>query len=214
MVKESFPVNSAQVRDIEDTGKLIGYLDKGNVLKTQCAVGDDALKLVAETFYIVAGFDKVTAPIQGGGWVFDHQHSILNELWDDSLTDDIVDSCVVFVLLLTVPKVHVGECLAVEILGGEDSCTGNLGCLVAVVNLLKVLIVQGFHRCLGRKGFTHGGNGLIVHIDTIVLCPDSHRDCQGCNTNQYGYNYFHFVLWSSRKKQSSFFIFSTSAWFT
>ena len=112
MLEHVLPVDTAEVGDVEDGFQVIDDFQKGYILETEGAVGDDTLKLLAERLHILRGLQQITAPVDSGGWVFHHHLRT-----GDALGDDVVDAGVVIVLLLVVPKIEVGKRLPVEILG-------------------------------------------------------------------------------------------------
>ena len=117
MLEHVLPVDAAEVGDVEDGFQVIDDFQKGYILETEGAVGDDTLKLLAERLHILRGLQQITAPVDSGGWVFHHHLRTGDGLGDDALGDDVVDAGVVIVLLLVVPKIEVGKRLPVEILG-------------------------------------------------------------------------------------------------
>ena len=47
MLKDIFPVDTAQLGEVKDCGQLLGNLQKGDVIETERAIGDNVLKLLA-----------------------------------------------------------------------------------------------------------------------------------------------------------------------
>ena len=158
--------------DIEHSFQFFGYLQKGYIFEAEGAVCHNTLKLLAKGLYVFCGFQKIAAPVDCRRRILDHQLCAGDGLWNNSLAYYVIDTVIIVVLFLVIPKIEIGKSLSVKVLGRKYTCTGNFSRFITIINLLKVLIVKSLHCGLCRKGFRHGFHCLVIHIDTGILCLD------------------------------------------
>ena len=131
VIKNSFPVGVAKLRELQDGGQFLIDFQKGNIFERQTAVGDDALKLIAQILRLVTDLIEIRTPIEGILRTLDHHTGYRPYLRHDFRRNHAVDTSVVVVLGAARPQSQVRECLTVKVLTGKDTGGSDFCSLVA-----------------------------------------------------------------------------------
>ena len=131
VVENGFPVGVSQFRELQDCSQLLIDFQKGNIFEGQTAVGDDALKLVAQILRFVTYLIQIGTPVEGVLRTLDHHTGYRPYLWHDFRGNHAVDTAVVVVLGAACPQAQVRECLTVKVFTGKDTGSSNFCSLIA-----------------------------------------------------------------------------------
>ena len=131
VVENGFPVGVSQFRELQDCSQLLIDFQKGNIFEGQAAVGDDALKLVAQILRFVTYLIQIGTPVEGVLRTLDHHTGYRPYLRHDFRRNHAIDTAVVVVLGAARPQSQVRECLTVKVLTGKDTGGSDFCSLVA-----------------------------------------------------------------------------------
>ena len=65
VVENGLPVRITQLRELQNGSQFLIDFQKGNIFEGQAAVGDDALKLVAQILRFVTYLIQIGTPVEG-----------------------------------------------------------------------------------------------------------------------------------------------------
>ena len=170
IIEEGFPVDAAAFRQFEQRGKLRGNLQEHHVPERQRAIGHYRFKLHTEGLYLGADFHQVTAPIQGSLRGMEHLTCHCPYLRHYLRTYEVVNAAIIVVLRAVAPDAQVGKSLAVEELRQEYARRRHFRRAVFVEYVLYLLGVIGFGSRFGGVSRRHCRHGLLVVVDTHILC--------------------------------------------
>src|SRR5574344_373697 len=176
VVQQLLPIYVSYLREFEDGGYLLVDFQELDVGKGQTAVGHHTLKLHAQRLGVSTYLHQITAPVEGGLRTLQHHASHRPYLGHNLVCHHIVDAAVIVVLRTAAPDAEVGECLALQELGGEDTGSGNLSGIVVLQDFAHLLVIITLCHSSSTECGSHGCNGLLVIVHAVILRMNPSHD--------------------------------------
>ena len=168
IVPHTLPVDTAETAQVEQLLQVIDDDQEMQVLERETAIRTYRLEYHAKLLDLLGGLEKVRPPINGLIGMLDHHRGDIENLGHDTLGDHLTDMLVVPVLLGTEGKLILQR-ETIQILGGENTGSGNLGSTVMVKDLSPTLTGKLLLSQLNAHGSIHLRCCLNVKIDAIGL---------------------------------------------